>query len=115
VRPLTARELWNALVELFPGFGDDGASEELEMREREGTPALHFVMMEFTSYFGGNTEAFSEQQLKAFGSLVNEAVLVDDDLENAISTCFLEHLHQVRSYKVLAPHLSVRAKGKTHA
>ena len=109
---LTARELWIALVELFPGFLDDCAAEKMNETEREGTATPHFVIMRFTPYMGRNREAFSAHQLKALGSLVNEAVVVDDDLENAISTCFLEHLRQVRSYKA---YLSAQAKRKTHA
>lgn len=71
-------------------------------------------MLRFRPYFGGKQDSLSDAQLKAFGSFVNEAVAVDDDLENAVSTCFLEDLSH-RGYKVLKPHLSALAKRKTHA
>jgi hypothetical protein len=115
MRPGTARELWTELTEIFPDFIHDHTPEDLEESEREGTPSLHSVMIPFTQYFGGAQQAASQQQLRALASLVNEAVSVDDNLENAVSTCFLEHLRQVRSYKTLAPFLSSTAKDKTHA
>ena len=98
------------LTEIFPGF-----SAEYEDGEIQPETTLHFVMRDFTTYFSGNRDTFSESQLKKLAHFINDAVAVDDNLENAVSTCFLEHLHQVRSYKMLAPFLSRQAKDKTHA
>jgi hypothetical protein len=72
-------------------------------------------MLPFAEYFGVARDTLSERQLRNLGRLLNEAVAVDDDLENAVSTCFLEHLRQTGSYKSLAPFLSKQAKDKTHA
>jgi hypothetical protein len=110
MRPQTALELWQLLTEIFPGFATDCAEEEIQP-----DATLHFVMRDFTSYFSGKRETFSEVQIKRLARFINETVAVDDSLENAVCTCFLEHLHQVRSYKVLAPFLSRQAKNKTHA
>jgi hypothetical protein len=110
VRPQTAKELWVLLTKIFPGFSAD--CEEIEI---ESDTTLHFVMMDFTPYFSGKLETFSENQLKKLALFINDAVSVDDNLENAVGTCFLEHLHQVCSYKALAPFLSRQAKDKTHA
>ena len=109
MRPQTAKELWTVLTEIFPGFSAYCEDEEIHPET-----TLHFVMMDFTTYFGANRDTFSESQLRKLGQFINDAVSVDDNLENAVSTCFLEHLRQVRSYKILAPFLSRQAKDKTH-
>jgi hypothetical protein len=75
----------------------------------------HAVMGVFLSYFAANHAYFTEKQLRRFGDWVNHAVSVDDDLENAVSTCFLEHVRQVKINRVLAPYLSRRAKDKQRA
>jgi hypothetical protein len=108
-RPGNARELWGWLVRVFPDFANDCTREELS-----DETTLHVVMIDFASYFGSG-ERFSQAQIKSVGAFVNEAVMADDDLENAVCTCFLEHLRQSRGCKALAPHLSPRAKAKTHA
>jgi hypothetical protein len=110
MRPQTAKDLWRLLTGISPGFAEDCLEEELQ---EETT--LHFVMQDFTTYFGGKNETFSESQIKTLAGFINEAIVVDDDLENAVGTCFLEHLHQIRGYKALAPFLSRQAKDKTHA
>jgi len=115
MRPATARELWTELTRLFPDFARDHTAQDLEASERAGGARLHSVMIPFSQYFGAVRDSFSETQLKNLGQLLNEAVEVDDDLENAVSTCFLEHLQQIDSYKLLAPFLGRRAKDKTHA
>ena len=110
MRPQTAKELSTLLTEIFPGF-----SADCEVEEIQPETTLHFVIRNFTTYFSDSRDTFSEFQLKKLAHFINDAVAVDDNLENAVSTCFLEHLHQVRSYKVLAPFLSREAKHKTHA
>jgi hypothetical protein len=100
---------------LFPGFAEYHTLAELEESERDDTATLHSVMSPFTQFFGGHQSASTDKQLKALSALLNDAVSVDDELENAVSTCFLEHLRQIRSYKVLVPYLSAMAKRKTHA
>lgn len=103
------------MTTVFPGFTEYHSLEDLEDSERDEAATLHSVMFPFTQFFGGHLPTFSEKQLKVLGILLNKAVSVDDDFENAVSTCFLEHLHQIRGYKALAPYLSAVAKRKTHA
>ena len=110
MRPETARQLWTELTAIFPDFAHDHTPEDMEESERAGSPSLHSVMLPFTQYFGAAQSSASEGQLRALAELVNGAVSVDDDLENAVATCFLEHLRQVRAYKALAPFLSSQAK-----
>jgi hypothetical protein len=59
-----------------------------------------------------NHGSFTEKQLPTFGNWVNSAVSIGDDLENAVSTCFLGHAKQVSINRVLGPHLSAAAKRK---
>lgn len=108
------------LGEMFPPFKDEWV--------KEGAPAEdglvdgvyyqwthHALLRAFLHYFASNRDAFSERELRRLGDWINHAVLTNDDLENAVSTCFLEHSRQVRINRVLAPYLSRRAKDKQHA
>lgn len=115
MRPATARQLWSELVRLFPDFAEDYTSADLEESERDGRPTLHSVMIPFTQYFGGAQQTLSTRQLKELGALISDAVEMEDDLENAVSTCFLEHLGKINGYRMLAPFLSKRARERTHA
>src|SRR6187401_3138122 len=92
--PGTPRELRTALISICPAFAADLPDDELEERERDGTATFHFVMQPFTTYFGTGQAALSEKQLKQLADLINRAVENEDDLENAVVTCFLEHLRQ---------------------
>jgi len=65
MRPQTVRELWKLLTEIFPGFATDCKEEEIQP-----DTTLHFVMRDFTPYFSGNRETFSESQIKAFFSIL---------------------------------------------
>jgi hypothetical protein len=115
VRPSTAHELWSQLVAVLPGFAAYHSRADVEEAEQDQTATLHSVMAPFTQYFGRQSASLSEKQLKVLGKLVSEAVEVDDDLENAVSTCFLEHLHQIKSYRAIAPYLSDTAKARSRA
>ncbi len=107
------------LCEIFPSFKDAW--------DKEGAPpddglvdgvyykwTHHHIMSAFLDYFSVCHHSFNEQQLRQFGNWVNSAATSDDDLENAVSTCFLEHSRQVSINRVLAPYLSLRAKAKQH-
>ncbi len=106
-RPATSEELVEALSELVPSF----ATEWEEDREGEDeAPTFHRVMRTFTYSLGVACASLSRAQLKALGQYLSECVAVDDDLENAVSTCLLEHLHQISALDALWPYLSERAR-----
>lgn len=111
VRPPTSQELYAALEAIFPEFGSEDLLDDLKTSDY----GLHTVMHRFTEHFGAEGSTASERQLQALGGLINEAVAVDDQLENAVSTCMLEHFRQIKVYKILSPYLSRTAKQKTHA
>ena len=99
------------LVALDPAF-------ENELKRREEAPdelTLHTVMRFFTQYFGENGRRFSEKQLRRLGEWLNSVVPVPGELENAVSTCFLEHARQLKVDRLIAPYMSESAKEKFHA
>lgn len=114
-RPQTAAALHARLVAIFPGFCEECTDAEVAESENEGGPAMHLVMQRFAVYFGCEQDSLSPRQIVELAELANEAVTVDDVLENAFGTCFLEHLHQIDGYKTLAPHLSAKAKSECRA
>ena len=90
-------------------------SPSLPLRSVPQQRGFHCIMAELIQFFGMNHQTFSEKQLRRFGQWVNAAVLIEGPLENAISTCFLEHTRQVKINRVIAPYLSREAKDKSHA
>jgi len=114
-RPQTAREVRAVLVEIFPSFARDVTDDDLAEWERMSVQDPHAVMIPFTQYFGTNQATFSDRQMSALGTFLNRAVEFDDALENAVATCFLEHLRQINGYAALSPHLAAEAKSRTRA
>ena len=105
---ITAIELKNRLTKIFPTFDN-------EWVEDEEINSLHGVLLVFTPYFGSESSKFTEKQIKMLSVLINETVKNEDDLENAVSACFLEHLHQIKAEITLRPYLSKLAKTKLNA
>ena len=107
------------LCEIFPPFKDawdkEGAPPENGLVDGVYYKWTHrHVVQAFLGYFSAHHSSFSERQLQQFGSWLNRAISVANDLENAVSTCFLEHTRQVRIDRLLAPYLSRRAKNEPH-
>ena len=96
---------------IFPAFEHAWHEDEWPGMSR----TYHGVINELTGYFPSAACSISEHQFQEFASWLNGSVLVGGDVENAVSTCFLEHSHQLKVYALLAPHLSVLAKARTHA
>jgi len=103
-----AIELRQWLIDLFPSFQSEWDDDEEEV-------SLHGVLIVFTQYFGAEKEKFNYKQIKKLAEFINKSVEKEGDLENAISTCFLEHLNQIDSGKLMKPLLSKLAKDKMHA
>ena len=102
------------LTDLVPAFAAD-CQDEAPLEDDPEVESYHRVMREFTYTFGVQANSLGERQLKELGDLVNACVEMNDDLGNAVSTCFLEHLHQVRALKTLWPYLSAKARAECHA
>ena len=111
LRSLEPSELLLVLQAIFPDFGRSGVAEEVAVSEHP----LHCLMQNFADYFNTINEEPSLRQHRALASFRNDAVALEDALENAVSTCFLEHLRQMKRYRALAPHLSAKAKKRARA
>ena len=108
--PQSPDELLEQLFAIFPEYR--GCYE----RPTDEAPlTFHFVLMDFTTFFGRVAHSSSEKQLGALGRLVSAAVEADGLLENAFGTCLLEHLHQIKASAALRPHLSKAARERTKA
>ncbi|MGH8618199.1 MAG: DUF7674 family protein [Burkholderiales bacterium] len=94
---------------IFPDFQPYWEDEDNPHIEEDGKFAFHAVMLEIRDYFGQQFKTFSEKQILAFSSFLNDAVLQDDKLENAVSTCFLESSGKGKRNK-LWPYLNATAK-----
>jgi len=104
----TPTDLRSLLEKLFPAFN-------AEWEEGEVCESLHQVMFAFTPFFGSHAQEFGASQVRQLAEFINRSVEKDDDLENAVSTCFLEHLHQINSERLMKPYLTNTARRKLRA
>ena len=103
------------LVSIFPSFREYVLDDALDSDTTAHALAPHRVMFLFAEFSASGCFAPSEQQLIKFCSWINDVVQTNDELENAVATCFLEHTKQLGVSKLLAPHLSKLAKQKSRA
>lgn len=107
------KELVLELIDLFPLFGtiwDNG--EAFGYREEDYT--YHSVMLTFGPVSRKLFAQASSNQLAKFCQLINKAIAQGGELENAISTCFLEHASQIGVWAYIHPCLSEQAKRELH-
>ena len=94
------------------------SEEETEDRLVDGVHSdltHHRLLMEFFDFFAANHRSLNEQQLRSLGAWLNEAVAVDDDLCDAVATCFLQNCREQNLDRSLAPFLSAHTRAKPHA
>ncbi len=97
------------LVALDPAF-------ETELEDERSTDlTYHRIMRLFASYLGANGNALPLNKVRLLCGWLNASVAAGGDIENAVSTCLLEHAHQLRVHRLLSPHLSAEAKRRLHA
>ena len=70
--------------------------------------SLHTVYLSLLPFL--SVEPLSEAQLRRLCAIINAEVEKGGTAENAVSTCMLEHLGQVRLAKSLRPWLSKEAR-----
>jgi len=109
----TTEQVLAELVSIFPSFHDCALDDGDETPS--DTLTVHRVMYLFTEFFSSAHTTCSHRQLTKLGSWISESVQVNDELENAVATCFLEHTGQIGVAKLLRPHLSKLAKQKSRA
>lgn len=99
------------LVALVPSFGAEWEAGE----PASGNPNLHAIVGALAAFLGANHATLSTGQLRILGRWVNASVDAGGTRESAVSTCLLEHLHQLKLDRLLGPHLSREARKRTHA
>jgi len=114
------QETLEQLCEIFPAFRQSWDREKAPPEDGlvDGVYyewTHHTVLSRFVVFFSASHEGFRKKQLERFGAWVNAAIAAGGDLENAVSTSFLEHARQVKINRVLAPYLSREAKSRFHA
>jgi hypothetical protein len=114
MRPTEPSQLRDQLFAIFPDLRDEWEVPD-DAFKGDGRIGYHGVMAEFSDYFTGRAAALSELQLRVPAGICNQAVEVDDELEIAVSTVFLEDMQQMKVAKLLGPFLSARARRKSHA
>lgn len=107
-------EILDELIMLFPGFQVEW-NDENSYIEEDGSFNLSAVYMTFLPYLSGRIDQFNNQQIERLARLINAAVDAGRNSENAVSTCFLEHVGQVGLYRILKPLLSKEARKRLHA
>ena len=111
MNPQSQAELLESLWAIFPAFRCQWTLENQGL-EPWPSAALHSVYMSFLPFVSG-TEP-SAGQLSQLAALINGAVSAGGNSENAVSTCFLEHLGQ-GLLRRMRPLLSPEARRRLHA
>jgi hypothetical protein len=102
-------ELVNRLVEIFPAFADEWDEGE-GLGYGKATFTYHTVFLTFGPLCYRYLAEASAKEIEDFCTLINDAVESGGSLENAVSTCFLEHASQLGVRKLIKRHLSATAK-----
>jgi len=106
----TPKDLVSALIDLFPGFREEW--DEGEGYGGVGQYNFHTVFMELAPVCSGYLAEATPRTVEAFCALINALVAGGGDVENAVSTCLLEHASQVGIAKTIKAHLSQAAKAE---
>ena len=104
-----------ALSADFESWWSDEETEEHLVDGVHSELTNHRLLMEFFDYFAKNHQALTEEQRRSLGAWVSEAVVLDDDLGEAVTVCFLRNCREAHLHRVLAPYLSSHATAKSHA
>ena len=81
----------NVLTAIFPGF--QKVWEDSDFRSEDGIGTAHGVLAEFSHFYRDNFRSFGDGQLRQLSELINHWFDgVDDAMDNAVATCFLENV-----------------------
>ncbi len=64
-------------------------------------------LVDFNPYFAKHAPEFKERQLKMLSRLLAKCLDAQGSLQNAVETCFLEHVHQMKVARYVRPYLKV--------
>lgn len=108
---LSQTQLVSDLAAVFPEFSAYWESD----RSDDDSPSitLHSVYLSFLPFLGGCSP--TSLQWQQLANILSREVAAGGERENAVDTCMLEHLHQVKLNRVLRPLLSPAAKSLVRA
>jgi hypothetical protein len=90
---MSAEKLLQNLIAISPDFQSHWLSADNYHVGEDGTFSAHGAFSEYSSFVKEHANELSEDQLKRIGSFVSECMhVVDSDIGNAASTCFIENL-----------------------
>jgi len=102
-------ELFAELVKIFPAFCDQWDGGEAFGYENGGF-SYHSIMLTFGPRSKKLFAQASPDQLKRLCAFIDSAVAQGGAIENAVSTCFLEHATQIGIRSYIRPYLSPKAR-----
>ena len=102
----SSSEVLAGLTAIFPDFAKEWEADNPYIWD--GEFSIHSVYMTFLDFLPAVSP--NADQLQKTASFINEAVDAGGNSENAISTCFLEHVNQVRLGPKLKPLLTKEAR-----
>jgi hypothetical protein len=107
---MTAQDILDRLVVLFPEFAAIWDGPENYFRRDDGSFTRCGVFSEFSHYFRDHYEQFSSAQVAELGRFVSDCVAsADTELGDAAATCFLENVGGERFSPDFRRHLSGEA------
>jgi hypothetical protein len=107
----SSSEVLAGIAAIFPEFAVEWERDNPYITD--GKFSIHAVYMTFLPFLASAEK--TERNLRMVASLINGAVLAGGESENAVSTCLLEHVHQVGLAPALKRYLSEEAKERLHA
>ncbi len=102
-------DLVNRLLALFPAFSEEWDGGEGYGYEGDSF-SYHSVILTFAPLSASYLNDAQPKVVKAFAELLNYAVKNGGALENAVSTCLLEHASQLGIRGTLSPYLVPKAR-----
>lgn len=96
------------IIQLFPSFAVEWNGGEAYGYEN-GDFSYHSVFLTFAPLSYGLLMQASSETVRSFCDFVNAAVEQRGTLENAVSTCFLEHASHLAVRRLIEPSLSAAA------
>ena len=108
---LSQTQLVRELIKILPEFEATWASDTED--EEFKSESLHSVYMSFLPLLAASV--VTQRQWLQVADLFSREVAAGGDRANAVDTCVLEHLHQVKLNRVLRPLLSPAAKSLVRA
>jgi hypothetical protein len=103
--PNSPDELLSFLGSIFPAFVPFAEQEPVSGFDPEPL-TYHYLMLEFAAFFGREASSSAPRQLRELAEFLSRAVDAGGPLENAVSTCFLEHTRQLKVNRTLGPWLA---------